>query len=400
MADQKNRGGQKQGNQQPDQSEKKQGTATHGSGKRYDHDKRADQRLQPRRRQPAADRPATLTDTPGRLTWLTRKTTDRPRSLEESPAGVTFRPYRHRPASRTGWSRRGVFSRAGSQRTAWVGSAEQGTTPPAAKPVERRQHPQPVRARARTLRPAEAGRRRAAGNEAFLQMLVHSGAVGRRSEMVLDAPRPSTASTDLPGTHADALRKRGKQGRYWVALLSRKALQRGPRRKAPRLQCRRHLVPLQRRRHGRRRRRPQHVGRDGVVAAGVLHHVHVDPAAALVFTDRPIVARSGSASTSPLAPRPRPRPGLVVAARPPATASARAAPILPDVFHERLGVLLRSAGRSSRRATADHVGERRFAGVEVEQDEVGPVQVAERARATGGRSSAPGSPGKAASARR
>jgi len=47
MADQKNRGGQKQGAQQPDQSEKKQGTTTQGAGQRSDHDKRADQMSNP-----------------------------------------------------------------------------------------------------------------------------------------------------------------------------------------------------------------------------------------------------------------------------------------------------------------------------------------------------------------
>jgi len=47
MADQKNRGGQKQGKQQPDQSEQKQGTATAGAGERSDKDKRADQMSNP-----------------------------------------------------------------------------------------------------------------------------------------------------------------------------------------------------------------------------------------------------------------------------------------------------------------------------------------------------------------
>jgi len=47
MADQKNRGGQKQGNLQPSQSERKQGTTTEGSGERSDHDKRADQMNNP-----------------------------------------------------------------------------------------------------------------------------------------------------------------------------------------------------------------------------------------------------------------------------------------------------------------------------------------------------------------
>jgi len=54
MADQKNRGGQKQGNQQPEQSEKEQGTNTGGAGQRSDHDKREDQMSNPddARRQP------------------------------------------------------------------------------------------------------------------------------------------------------------------------------------------------------------------------------------------------------------------------------------------------------------------------------------------------------------
>jgi hypothetical protein len=47
MADQKNRGGQKQGNLHPDQPEQKQGTTTQGAGKRSDHDKRADQMSNP-----------------------------------------------------------------------------------------------------------------------------------------------------------------------------------------------------------------------------------------------------------------------------------------------------------------------------------------------------------------
>jgi hypothetical protein len=43
MADQKNRGGQKQGNQQPEQPDQKQGTATRGAGERSSRDKRQDQ---------------------------------------------------------------------------------------------------------------------------------------------------------------------------------------------------------------------------------------------------------------------------------------------------------------------------------------------------------------------
>ena len=54
MADQKNRGGQKQGNLQPDQSEQKEGTTAEGTGQRSDRDKQADQRSNPddARRQP------------------------------------------------------------------------------------------------------------------------------------------------------------------------------------------------------------------------------------------------------------------------------------------------------------------------------------------------------------
>lgn len=54
MADQKNRGGQKQGNQQPEQPEQAQGTTTEGTGERSDQDKRQDQRNNPddARRQP------------------------------------------------------------------------------------------------------------------------------------------------------------------------------------------------------------------------------------------------------------------------------------------------------------------------------------------------------------
>jgi hypothetical protein len=47
MADQKNRGGQKKGNQQPDNPEQKQGTATEGAGERSDQDKRKDQMSNP-----------------------------------------------------------------------------------------------------------------------------------------------------------------------------------------------------------------------------------------------------------------------------------------------------------------------------------------------------------------
>jgi hypothetical protein len=54
MADQKNRGGQKMGQQQPNQPEQKQGTATQGTGERNDRDKRQDQMNNPddARRQP------------------------------------------------------------------------------------------------------------------------------------------------------------------------------------------------------------------------------------------------------------------------------------------------------------------------------------------------------------
>lgn len=47
MADQKNRGGQKQGKLQPAHAEQKQGTATLGAGQRSDRDKRADQTSNP-----------------------------------------------------------------------------------------------------------------------------------------------------------------------------------------------------------------------------------------------------------------------------------------------------------------------------------------------------------------
>jgi len=54
MADQTNRGGQKKGDQQPEQPEQKRGTTTQGSGERSDQDKRADQMSNPddARRQP------------------------------------------------------------------------------------------------------------------------------------------------------------------------------------------------------------------------------------------------------------------------------------------------------------------------------------------------------------
>jgi hypothetical protein len=47
MADQKNRGGQKKGSQQPDQAGEKQGATTQGAGERSDQDKRADQMSNP-----------------------------------------------------------------------------------------------------------------------------------------------------------------------------------------------------------------------------------------------------------------------------------------------------------------------------------------------------------------
>lgn len=54
MADQKNRGGQKQGNQNPQQPEQAQGTNTGGAAERDDKDKQRDQRNNPddARRQP------------------------------------------------------------------------------------------------------------------------------------------------------------------------------------------------------------------------------------------------------------------------------------------------------------------------------------------------------------
>jgi len=54
MADQKNRGGQKRGKQQPKQPDQKQGTASEGAGERSDRDKRQDQVSNPddARRQP------------------------------------------------------------------------------------------------------------------------------------------------------------------------------------------------------------------------------------------------------------------------------------------------------------------------------------------------------------
>jgi hypothetical protein len=47
MADQKNRGGQKQGQQQQGQHEQKQGTNTQSSGARSEQDKRHDQMSNP-----------------------------------------------------------------------------------------------------------------------------------------------------------------------------------------------------------------------------------------------------------------------------------------------------------------------------------------------------------------
>lgn len=61
MADQKNRGGQKQGNQNPDDPQAAQGATTHGAGERSDRDKRQDQVSNPddATRQPTdGDRPA------------------------------------------------------------------------------------------------------------------------------------------------------------------------------------------------------------------------------------------------------------------------------------------------------------------------------------------------------
>ena len=51
MADQKNRGGQKQGNQNPQQPEQAQGTTTQGAAERSDRDKQ-DQRKNPDDTQP------------------------------------------------------------------------------------------------------------------------------------------------------------------------------------------------------------------------------------------------------------------------------------------------------------------------------------------------------------
>ena len=47
MADQKNRGGQTQGNQNPGQPEQAQGANTSGTGERSDKDKQQDQRNNP-----------------------------------------------------------------------------------------------------------------------------------------------------------------------------------------------------------------------------------------------------------------------------------------------------------------------------------------------------------------
>lgn len=54
MADQKNRGGQKVGSEDPGHAGQHQGTATAGAGERSDHDKQQDQRNNPddARRQP------------------------------------------------------------------------------------------------------------------------------------------------------------------------------------------------------------------------------------------------------------------------------------------------------------------------------------------------------------
>ena len=61
MADQKNRGGQKQGNQNPDNPQTAQGITTRGAAERSDDDKRQDQVTNPddAGRQPTdKDRPA------------------------------------------------------------------------------------------------------------------------------------------------------------------------------------------------------------------------------------------------------------------------------------------------------------------------------------------------------
>ncbi|HEY1190036.1 MAG TPA: hypothetical protein VGE74_20465 [Gemmata sp.] len=47
MADQKNRGGQKQGSQNPQHPEQAQGTTTNGTAEREDKDKQQDQRNNP-----------------------------------------------------------------------------------------------------------------------------------------------------------------------------------------------------------------------------------------------------------------------------------------------------------------------------------------------------------------
>lgn len=58
MADHKNRGGQKKGNQNPDRAEQSQGTNSSGSGQREDKDKRQDQQNNPdnARREPTSQK--------------------------------------------------------------------------------------------------------------------------------------------------------------------------------------------------------------------------------------------------------------------------------------------------------------------------------------------------------
>ena len=75
------------------------------------------------------------------------------------------------------------------------------------------------------------------------------------------------------------------------------------------------FLPVQRRRDRRPGHGPQDIGRDGVVAAGVLQHVDVDPLAPLRLADvdgRLVRHRLGRA----LGELQRPGPSLVVIRRP------------------------------------------------------------------------------------
>ena len=118
---------------------------------------------------------------------------------------------------------------------------------------------------------------------------------------------------------------------------------------------------------------PQDVGRDGVVAAGVLQHVDVDPVAPLRLADlhrRPLGHRLPPPARRAPAPRPAPRRSR----RPGPTGVRTCRPVFPEVFTNDSTPRSSSAALTAF-ATATTSANGRLARVEVEQDEVGAVEV-------------------------